>query len=50
MNYDIILMVRLILNKILKPLTAYSNIIGAIVFKFIGLARTKFEFETPTLY
>jgi hypothetical protein len=50
MNYDIILMVRLILNKIRKPLTAYSDILGAIAFKIIGLAHTKFEFETPSLY
>ena len=49
-KYDIILMLPLFLNKILKPLTAYSDVLRAIVFKMIGLAHTKFEFDTPALY
>jgi hypothetical protein len=43
------LTVSSILNKTLKPLTAYNDTIRAIVFKIIGLDRTKFEFETPAL-
>ena len=43
-------MVHLILNEILKPLSACCDVLRAILFKIIGLARTQFEFETPTLY